>query len=320
MTDKNYIYAVARVRSHEMKLLSDQTIDRLVHADSMKSALELLNGFGWNGSDPAEMLQTQEEAIWSFVDEIVDDRSVFNVLHLRNDGHNLKAAVKAAYTGEEVSGTLTLPRANIAPALVVEAVRERNFEVLPEAFRESAKEALDELFKTGDGHRSDTIIDRAVLDEIRRAGEASGDEVLSFFSEITVASSDIKIAVRGADTGAGREYFEGAVADCSSLKREELIQAGLSGREAIYSCLSSTEYAEGVPELKKSISAFERFCDNRLIRFMKPQIHHSFTLSPIAAFILGRENEIKTVRIVLSGKQNGLEEDFIRERVREMYG
>ena len=34
---------------------------------------------------------------------------------------------------------------------------------------------------------------------------------------------------------------------------------------------------------------------------------------------LARENEIKTVRIILSGKANGLSEESIRERIREMY-
>ena len=37
------------------------------------------------------------------------------------------------------------------------------------------------------------------------------------------------------------------------------------------------------------------------------------------AYVLARENEIKTVRIILSGKQNGFSEESIRERVREMY-
>ncbi len=320
MTDKNYIYAVARVRSHEMRLLSDQSIERLLHAESYQAALELLNSLGWNGSDPVEMLQNQEEATWSFIDEIVDDRSVFDVFLLKNDGHNLKAAVKAAFTGETVLGELTLPRATVPPELVVEAVRERNFEALPERFRIPAEEALDELFKTGDGHTSDTIIDRAVLDAILQAGEASGDAVLSYYSEMTVASSDIKIAVRGAEAKAGREYLERAMAECQSLNKAELVLAALSGREEVCTYLTTTDYAEGVGDLRQSISAFERFCDNRLIRFMKPEIHHSFTLSPIAAYVLGRENEIRTVRIVLSGKQNGLEEGSIRERVREMYG
>ena len=40
---------------------------------------------------------------------------------------------------------------------------------------------------------------------------------------------------------------------------------------------------------------------------------------PLVAYVLARENEIKTVRIILSGKANNLPEDSIRERVREMY-
>ena len=37
------------------------------------------------------------------------------------------------------------------------------------------------------------------------------------------------------------------------------------------------------------------------------------------SYILARENEIKTVRIILAGKRNGLSEEFLRERAREMY-
>jgi V/A-type H+-transporting ATPase subunit C len=42
-------------------------------------------------------------------------------------------------------------------------------------------------------------------------------------------------------------------------------------------------------------------------------------VSPLAAYILARENEIKTVRILLSGKLNDLPENSIRERLRDMY-
>ena len=40
---------------------------------------------------------------------------------------------------------------------------------------------------------------------------------------------------------------------------------------------------------------------------------------PLVAYALARENEIKTVRIILSGKRTGMPEASIRERVREMY-
>ena len=43
------------------------------------------------------------------------------------------------------------------------------------------------------------------------------------------------------------------------------------------------------------------------------------TVSPLAAYVLARENEIKCVRVILSGKRNGLSEQSIREKVRETY-
>ena len=66
-------------------------------------------------------------------------------------------------------------------------------------------------------------------------------------------------------------------------------------------------------------SAFERWCDNRIIRTIKPQKYESFTIGPVVAYVIARLNEIKTARIILSGKLNGLTDESIRERVREMY-
>ena len=67
------------------------------------------------------------------------------------------------------------------------------------------------------------------------------------------------------------------------------------------------------------LSAFERWCDNQIIETIRPQLYNSFSLGPLVAYVLARENEIKTVRIILTGKRSGLPEEFIRERAREMY-
>ena len=56
-----------------------------------------------------------------------------------------------------------------------------------------------------------------------------------------------------------------------------------------------------------------------IIQTIKPQKYNPFSVEPLVAYVLARENEIKTVRIILSAKANNLPEDSIRERVREMY-
>ena len=56
-----------------------------------------------------------------------------------------------------------------------------------------------------------------------------------------------------------------------------------------------------------------------MIETIKPQKYNSFSAGPLIAYVLARENEIKTVRIVLTCKQNGMSDDSIRGRIREMY-
>ena len=56
-----------------------------------------------------------------------------------------------------------------------------------------------------------------------------------------------------------------------------------------------------------------------MIEDIKPEKYNSFTIGPILAYVIARENEIKTVKIILSGKLNGFDNQFIKERVRVMY-
>ena len=108
-------------------------------------------------------------------------------------------------------------------------------------------------------------------------------------------------------------------AECDSLNVDQLSRAALSGMDAIQEYLSGTVYAEGAQALAESASAFERWCDKRIIQTIHPQLYNPFTIGPLVAYVLARENEIKTIRIILTGKANQLSDEFIRERVREMY-
>ena len=89
--------------------------------------------------------------------------------------------------------------------------------------------------------------------------------------------------------------------------------------EAVTEYLTHTVYDSAAQALQESLSAFERWCDNKMIEEIRDQRHNPFTAAPLAAYALAKENEIKTVRIVLSGKLNQLSDESIRERVREMY-
>ncbi|MBQ1545725.1 MAG: V-type ATPase subunit [Clostridia bacterium] len=45
----------------------------------------------------------------------------------------------------------------------------------------------------------------------------------------------------------------------------------------------------------------------------------AFGIDPVVAYYIARDAEIKSARIILSAKKNGLSNDVIRERVRTLY-
>ena len=319
--DKNYVYAVARIRSAELKLLNQAAMEELISAASPKGVLQALREKGWGDDSvrtPEEMLACEEEKLWELIGELVPDLSVFDVFKKPNDYHNLKAAIKESTLTHEYPGIYST-EGTISPELIRSAVKERDFGRLPDEMAEYAEEILDRFLRTGDGQLCDVVVDRLCLEALVKAGLGTGDAFLSQYAELSAAAADIKIAIRSARTGKSREFLEEAVAECPGLSKNALITAALSGEDAITSYLLTTDYQDAVPAIRKGMTAFECYCDDLITRRMKDQQREAFGLGPIAAYIIARENEIKSVRIIFSGKENGFEDADIRERVRETY-
>ena len=318
---EQYTYAVARVRAKELTLLSEQDIKALLAARTYEDCLRLLADKGWKAAEKGAeaMLSAETAETWATVRELVEDMSVFDVFLYPIDFHNLKAAVKSVVTNSGQEANLFLPRGTVSTEGMVKAVQARDFSDLPAHMREAAGEATTVLLQTGDGQLCDVIIDRAALTAIRDSGRAAKDALIQAYAELTVAVADIKIAVRGQKTGKNAAFLRRMMVSCETVDVDALIRAAVAGREEIYAYLQNTRYGEAVEELKKSPSAFERWCDDRMMELIRPQKYNSFTIAPLAAYILARENEIKMVRLVLSAKRNRLDESVIRERLREMY-
>ncbi|MDY5577857.1 MAG: V-type ATPase subunit [Lachnospiraceae bacterium] len=318
----NYVYAVARIRSLEMSLFSNAVIDQLISCKNYDSCLQFLVEKGWGDSDTESdaeaMLSKEHEKTWKIMHELAPDMSVFDVLSYPNLFHNLKAAVKQVVIGK-TGADIFYDDCGIDGETMVKIIAEKNYQALPKNMQEAARDAYETFVQTRDGQLCDIIVDQAALKAIYEAGKKADDAILKAYAESTVAVADIKIAVRAQKTGKSIDFMKQAMAECASVSVDKLSHAALNGLEGICSYLDETDYSEGAEALRESPSAFERWCDNRIITTIKPQKYNSFSVGPLVAYILARENEIKTVRIILSGKQNGFSDESIRERVREMY-
>lgn len=317
-----YTYAVARIRALEVSLFSNAVIEQLIACQSYEQCIQFLAERGWGDNDTSadaeRMLKREEEKIWQVMKELSIDMKKFDVLSYPKLFHNLKAAIKEVCT-EDTGRDIYYEDAAVPGKEMLEIIREKDFGRLPGIMSSVAAEAYDTLLHTRDGQLCDIMIDRAALDAIYKAGMEAEDKIIRDYAESAVAVADIKIAVRSQKTAKTIELMKRAMAECKSISVDQLSRAALNGPEAIRDYLAGTEYAGGAEALAESPSAFERWCDNRIIQTISPQKYESFTIGPVVAYVLARQNEIKTVRIILSGKRSELPDDSIRERVREMY-
>ena len=320
MDKTKYTYAVARIRALEVSLFS--FIEQLLSCKSADQVLQSVMEKGWgdmdSGSDTEAVLKCEEEKAWAVIRDVAPDMSVFDVLSYPKLYHNLKAAVKEVGAGVK-NPAMFYDDCPIPGDEMYRIVENREFSRLPGNMSRTAQEALDTLLHTGDGQLCDIIVDRAALDAIEEAGKKSGEPIIENYADTTVAIADIKTAVRSQKTGKSADFMRSAMAECESLSIDQLIRAALSGMEEIAQYLEGTSYAGGADALRESPSAFERWCDNRMIETLRSQKYETFSVGPLLGYLIARETEIKTVRIILTGKQNGFTDDAIRERIREMY-
>ena len=322
MNDLEYTYAVARIRALESSLFSGTEIERLLACSDEEQCLQLLGEKGWGDAtgsmDASAILKREEEKTWEVIRDVAPDLSVFDVLSYSKLYHNLKAAIKEVCTEVE-NKNIFYDDCSIPGPEMLQIVRNKEFHRLPGNMGETAAEAYDTLLHTRDGQLCDIIEDRAARYAIYEAGQTAEDEIIKNYAESTVAIADIKIAVRSQKTGKSLEFMKRAMAPCNSVNVDQLSKAAVSGLDAVRDYLLGTSYAEGAAALEESPSAFERWCDNRMMETIRPQKYNSFSAGPLVAYVLARENEIKTVRIILTGKQNEFPDEAIRERIREMY-
>ena len=317
-----YIYAVSRIRHKETKLFSKKHIEQMIAMPDKVSVLRFLTEHGYGDEmsfDNADaMLYSEGEKLWTFIRELTDDLSVFDFLRIQNDYHNLKAAVKAVYTETTPDG-LFKSGSKYDPESIYEALNKKEYSSLPDDFAVLAQSALTELLRTGDGQLVDVMIDRACLERINTLGKESHEEIVEYYCDAFVASRNIKIAVRSALMSKPSCFILEALAECKSLDVNKLTLCAARGFDEVCDYLATTDYRDAVPELRESLSAFEKWCDNRLMSVLKPQKSEPFSIGPLVAYIFAKEQEIKALRLILTAKENDLSDSVIRERVRDMY-
>lgn len=321
--DWRYAFATAKVRVLETTMISRGTFADMANAAGFNEAAELLSGSEYSLSRGAGMvdiekmlLEKRSAARKLFMDLMLDEEPV-ELLRAREDFANMRLAIRRVVTGKPIG--LEYSNEGSVPAEEFEEIFEHeNYSRFPEYLQDAVEEAVLGYYENKDIRRIDYGIDKMqALYRIRRAREIGSVFCLSYFrTQIDLINIRTLLRLKMAERDDKDLFLPGGFVEISRLVH------GLDlGYEALGAMFYSTPYHEvverGVNYLnqEKSFIGLEKECEDHIMGFLRTSRIIAAGPQPVIAYFLMKEGEIRTVRMVLTGKMNGLNAKMILDRL-----
>lgn len=318
----DYAYSVARIRANERYMLTSSDIETIISAESTEKAISFLASKKWFDCSQSlgikEITENAQNNLWKLLTESVPDKTELEIFTVQNDFFNIKAVLKSVVSGNDADKYFIYPTSVDVSALK-EVVLKRQYGKFDERYKKALSEASEVLNKTENGQLAEIVLDKAALEYMLQRADSSGCGLLKEIIEFFVSVSNIKIAIKCITSKKGSAFAQKAMTACRTLDTDKLLKICDEDLNALAEYLNKTDYKKASELILKGTVLFEKWCDDTIVELAKKSKYEFFGFAPICGYYFGKTAEIKTVKSILSGKENGLSEDAVRERVRTLY-
>ena len=336
--DWRYTFQTAQVRTLEIQMLSKAALLDMANAENFEQAADLLSGSEYalprGGKDFAEVeeiLQQRRAAVRELFSDLMLDEPIVELFRTRDDFANLRLAVRRTMT-EKPLGTDYSSYANVQPELIEQIFSEEDEfskPVFPDYVQDAVEQAVLAYYQQKDIRRIDYAIDSVQAQyNLRQARRLRSVFLLGFF-RIQIDLTNIRTMLRLKFTEsrtktAEAEAFlvqDNVFLEGGFIELERFRHGAELGYEALGPLFFVTPYHRIVDTganylaSSKSFLRVEQQCDEHLTGFLKSTVLITAGPQPIIAFLLMKENEIRTVRLILTAKKNFLDTKLILDRL-----
>lgn len=307
-------------------MIPRSTFIDMANAASFADAAELLAGTEYTidtnaaSAEIEQMLMTRRTEARSLFAELMLDEAIVQFLRMREDFTNMRLAIRRVVTGKSL-GLNYSNEGNVPAGEFEEIFEQENYERFPVYLQNAVEAAILGYYENKDIRRIDYELDRIhAQTRVEEAVKLNNDFVLSLV-RVRIDLDNIrtmfrlKMADREEET---RHFFAGGFVDVDKFKQG--LEAGL---EAVGGLFFATPYYELLEtstaylRSEKSFLKLEKECEDYIKGFLKTTRSVASGPQPVIAYFLMKEAEIRTMRMVLTGKKNGLSPKLILDRLGE---
>lgn len=327
MPQPSYAYACARLSALNKRLIEPQTILRMADgsaSDAMRALSDVRYGnlSDATAADVERMIEQEMADAMQEVRELSPAPAITDLFLLRADVQNLKVLLKARLLNQ--SDTAFAPGGLFDRETLTAMVRDRQYGALPDTIRDALIALEKRLELHAEPQTISIALDRAYLKHALQQSkknavfsqyfkaEADFDNVLTFLRLRAMGSSIQSLdevilpegGVRYADL---YNAYELSFDSLNRVLKESVCP------EALLSGLNAMQRTGNIVEVEKAR-------DNYLVSLLSAHKYECETIYPIVGYYLAKEREGRAVRLIVTGKRNGIPDSVIRERLVKLYG
>ena len=329
MDRSKFIQSSTRLRVMEKELLKSENFIRASETETLEDALRSLSDTVYNKyinkiSSPTEYEYILKEELTRFYDELFDispSKIPIRLITLKYFYHNLKVLIKEDIGKKDLKdlymniGDFDLKE--YRDALVKGSKKNKYFELI---------QRVEELYEEKkDPQLIDIYLDNAYFTELLELAEESQVDLFIEYAKNLIDFTNIRTLLRAKKQEKDVEFLRQIIIEGGNVRKEtylDLLNREVSSDTDVFKKLEIYKYIkEALDSFKErgNLSDFEREMDNYFIDLIKDVKYITYGPEVIFANVLAKEMEIKNLRIILVSKLNGLDSEFIREKLRDTY-
>lgn len=332
MEDIAYSSSNVLIRVYENNLLTRAHFERMLTADSFEEAVNVLRETPYrNDVDRIKedknydsMFMNELHETYDEMFDIVPNKELIELFGLRYAYHNLKVLFKEEITDQELDH-LFIPIGRYPIAELRQAVRSGQSEVLPGAYMDSINEVKSDYDEYQNVQAVDIILDRRYFTHSRELAKETREPGVLELIERYIDYNNLSTLVRGMKQNRTRNFMLTVLSSSGSIPKEDLLDLMKNDLSAVAQYYRKTNYRKIVDNAidseteELSTVNVDYETDNAYMEKMHEAKLESFGPMPVIAYLYAKETEVTNLRLILSGKENGLTADEIRERMRLNY-
>ena len=329
MDRSKFIQSSTRLRVMEKELLKSENFIRASETETLEDALRSLSDTVYNKyinkiSSPTEYEYILKEELTRFYDELFDispSKIPIRLITLKYFYHNLKVIIKEDIGKKDLKdlymniGDFDLKE--YRDALVKGSKKNKYFELI---------QRVEEIYEEKkDPQLIDIYLDNAYFTELLELAEESQVDLFIEYAKNLIDFTNIRTLLRAKKQEKDVEFLRQIIIEGGNVRKEtylDLLNREVSSDTDVFKKLEIYKYIkEALDSFKErgNLSDFEREMDNYFIDLIKNVKYITYGPEVIFANVLAKEMEIKNLRIILVSKLNGLDSEFIREKLRDTY-